>query len=298
VSGLPWPAPAKLNLFLHVTGRRADGYHELETLFQIIDLADEMAIEVRFDGRLERLGGAAGVAAEQDLVMRAAQLLRERAGNPRLGATLTLTKRIPLGAGLGGGSSDAATTLVALNELWGLHLSLETLAELGLALGADVPLFVRGQNALARGIGERLEPIKLPERAYAVLFPGTSVATAEVFQAPELTRNSPSITMPGLLLPGIDCAVLPGRNDLEPVVAARYPVVRAALEWLGARGAARMTGSGACVFAVFADRETAQAALADLPAGWTGFAAVGLGASPLIARLAIERAAGSSTRNR
>ena len=298
MSGLPWPAPAKLNLFLHVTGRRLDGYHELETLFQIIDLADELSIETRTDGRLERIGGAPGVAAEQDLVVKAASLLRERAGDPRLGATLTLAKRIPLGAGLGGGSSDAATTLVALNELWGLNLTVDELAELGLALGADVPVFVRGQNAVARGIGEQLEPVTLPERAYAVVFPGAPVATADAFQAPELTRNSASITIPGFPLPGIGGAVLPGRNDLEPVVAARYPAVRAALGWLGARGATRMTGSGACVYAAFRDRDAAQAALAGLPAGWTGFAAVGLGASPLIARLAIQRASGSPTRNR
>ena len=291
MSGLPWPAPAKLNLCLHVTGRRADGYHELETLFQIIDWADELAIEVRSDGRLERCGGPPGVPADQDLVVRAARLLRERAGSPARGATITLAKRIPLGGGLGGGSSDAATTLVALNELWGLRLDLETLAALGLELGADVPVFIRGHNAIARGIGERLEPLALPERAYAVVFPGTPVATAEAFQAPELTRNSPSITIPGFVLPGVAGAALPGRNDLEPVVAARYPAVRAALEWLGARGPARMTGSGACVFAVFADRAAARAALADLPAGWTGFAAVGLESSPLIARLAIERAA-------
>ena len=291
MSGLSWPAPAKLNLFLHVTGRRADGYHELETLFQIIDWADELSVAVRADGVIERSGGPAGVTPEQDLVVRAARLLRERAGHPGLGATLALVKRIPLGAGLGGGSSDAATALVALNQLWGLGLGVESLAALAVELGADVPLFVRGQNALARGVGESLEPVELPRRAYAVVFPGTPVATAEAFQAPELTRNSPAITIPGLPLPSVDGAALPGRNDLEPVVAARYPAVRAALDWLGKRAAARMTGSGACVFAVCADRAAAQAALTGLPQGWTGFAAVGLPCSPLVARLAMEREA-------
>jgi 4-diphosphocytidyl-2-C-methyl-D-erythritol kinase len=293
VSTAPWPAPAKLNLFLHVTGRRADGYHELETLFQIVDWTDEVSIEPREDGRIERLGGAPGVPANEDLVVRAARLLRERAGRPELGATLAVTKRIPLGAGLGGGSSDAATTLVALNTLWGLGLSTGALAALGLALGADVPVFVRGRNAIARGVGEDLEPVELPERAFAIIFPGIPVATREAFQAPELTRNSPPITISGFPLSGAAGAPLPGRNDLEPVVAARHPAVRRALDWLGARGAARMTGSGACVFAAFDDRACAAAALVDLPADWIGFAAVGLPASPLLARVAAERGTGS-----
>jgi 4-diphosphocytidyl-2-C-methyl-D-erythritol kinase len=214
--------------------------------------------------------------------------LRQEAGRADLGATLRVQKRIPLGAGLGGGSSDAATTLVALNTLWGLGLSTETLARIGLTLGADVPVFVRGSNAIARGVGEVLEPVELPPRAYAIVFPGVPVATREAFQTPELTRNSPPITIPGFPLPGVSGAMLPGRNDLEPVVAARVPAVRAALDWLGARAPARMTGSGACVFAPFGDRRAAEAALADLPAAWTGFAVVGLGRSPLQARVAAE----------
>ncbi len=286
-----WPAPAKLNLFLHVTGRRTDGYHELETLFQLIDLADELRIRVRRDGVIERSGGPAGVPAEEDLVVRAARLLRARAGDPELGAEIDLVKRIPVGGGLGGGSSDAATALVALNELWGLGFDLERLAALGLELGADVPVFVRGENAVARGVGERLEPVALPPRAFAIVFPGAPVSTAEAFQAPELTRNSQAITIPGSPLPSGPGAELPGRNDLEPVVAARHPAVRAALGWLGARGAARMTGSGASVFAAYADRAAAQAALDGLPAGWTGFVAEGLHRSPLAARLAAERGA-------
>jgi 4-diphosphocytidyl-2-C-methyl-D-erythritol kinase len=292
VSPDPWPAPAKLNLFLHVTGRRADGYHELETLFQLIDRTDELRIRVRRDAVIERIGGAAGVPAEEDLVVRAARLLRARAGDPELGAEIDVVKRIPVGGGLGGGSSDAATVLVALNELWALGFDTERLAALGLELGADVPLFVGGMNAVGRGVGERLEPVALPAQVYAVVFPGLAVSTAEAFQAPELTRNSRPITIPGSVWPSAFVAGLPGRNDLEPVVAARHPAVRAALDWLGARGAARMTGSGASVFAAFADRPAAAAALAELPDGWTGFVAQGLERSPLIARLAAERGTG------
>ncbi len=291
MSDAAWPAPAKLNLFLHVTGRRPDGYHELETLFQIVDLADELRIGVRGDGTIARQGANPGVDASLDLAVRAARLLRERAGTPALGADLEIRKRIPLGAGLGGGSSDAATTLVALNALWGLGLAVGQLAELGRELGADVPVFVRGENAIGRGIGERLEPVELPPLAYAIVYPGTSVSTAEVFQAPELTRNSSTITMRGLPSPAVTSARLPGRNDLESVVRARYPAVRAALDWLGARATARLTGSGGSVFAAFADRPAAQAALRDLPAGWSGFAVEGLRRSPLGARLAAERGA-------
>lgn len=288
----PWPAPAKLNLFLHITARRADGYHELETLFQLIELADELRIGVRRDGVIARTGGPAGVPAEEDLVVRAARLLRARAGDPGLGAEIDVVKRIPVGGGLGGGSSDAATVLVALNELWGLHWPAAQLAVLGLELGADVPVFVCGENAVARGVGEQLEPTVLPGQAFAVIFPGVAVSTAEAFQAPELTRNSQAITIPGSPLPIAAGVPLPGRNDLEPVVVARHPAVRAALAWLGARGAARMTGSGASVFAGFADRRSAEAALDGLPAGWTGFVAEGLHRSPLAARLAAERSAG------
>jgi 4-diphosphocytidyl-2-C-methyl-D-erythritol kinase len=246
---------------------------------------------VRRDGVIERTGGAAGVPAEQDLVVRAARLLRARAGDPELGAEIDVVKRIPVGAGLGGGSSDAATVLVALNELWALGFDRERLAGLGLELGADVPFFVRGENAVGRGVGERLEPVLLPRRVFAVVFPGVPVSTAEAFQAPELTRNSSAITIPGSPLPGGPEAQLPGRNDLEPVVAARHPAVRAALAWLGGRGGARLTGSGASVFAAFADRRAAELALGGLPGSWTGFVAEGLDRSPLAARLAAEQGA-------
>jgi len=285
VTGEAWPAPAKLNLFLHVTGRRPDGYHTLQTAFQIVDLADILHFTPRADGEIRRLGGPAEVPAEDDLCVRAARSLQAAAGRP-LGADLRLEKRIPVQAGLGGGSSDAATTLVALNEIWGLRLPVEVLAELGLALGADVPLFVHGRSAWGEGIGERLTPLELPERHYAIVFPGVGIPTAEVFQAPELTRKTPETTIRGFLKAG-------GRNDCEPVVTGRSPEVRRALAWLGKRGSARMTGTGSCVFAAFADRGAAQAALDGLPAEWRGFVARGLDRSPLQERLAAERSRGS-----
>jgi 4-diphosphocytidyl-2-C-methyl-D-erythritol kinase len=283
-SPAPWPAPAKLNLFLHVTGRRADGYHELQTLFQLVDLADELRIGLRTDGRIVRTDGPAEVPPEDDLVVRAARLLRERAGRPELGAELAVTKRIPLGGGLGGGSSDAATTLVALDRLWGLGLGVAALAELGLRLGADVPVFVHGATALAEGVGERLTPVEVAPAWFAIVHPGLAVATGPVFQAPELTRNSVPVKLSGSFSPGWPAYELPGRNDLEPVVAARHAPVRAALDWLGQRGRARLTGSGACVFAAFADEPAARAALEGLPAGWRGFVAAGLARSPLLER--------------
>jgi 4-diphosphocytidyl-2-C-methyl-D-erythritol kinase len=283
-SSSTWLAPAKLNLFLHVTGRRADGYHELETVFQLIDLCDEIEITPTENGVISRLEGPAGVAEEADLVVRAAHLLRQVAGQPQAGASLRVRKRIPMGAGLGGGSSDAATTLVALNDLWRVGLPVTELARLGAQLGADVPVFVCGNNALARGIGDQLEPVVLPPRWFAVIYPGIGVPTAAVFQAPELTRNSPSLTIPGLPLLDVSSAFLPGRNDLEPVVIARYAAVRDALSWLGCRGKARMTGSGACVFAVFDDRDSASAALVGLPIGWQGFVVQGLACSPLLSQ--------------
>ncbi|MBS1199572.1 MAG: 4-diphosphocytidyl-2C-methyl-D-erythritol kinase [Proteobacteria bacterium] len=272
-----WPAPAKLNLFLHVTGRRPDGYHELQTVFQLLDLCDTLAFEPRPDGVIARVAGPGGLEPERDLVVRAARLLQSRTGTS-LGANLWLDKHIPMGGGLGGGSSDAATVLVALNALWGTGLDVAALAALGLELGADVPVFVRGRSAWAEGVGEVLEPVDLPARWFAVVCPAVGVSTAEVFQAPELTRNSPKITIRGFLQAG-------GRNDCEPVVTARQPEVRAAIEWLRGRGAARLTGTGACVFAGFSTREEAAAALVGLPRRWAGFVARGLAVSPLVQRL-------------
>jgi 4-diphosphocytidyl-2-C-methyl-D-erythritol kinase len=279
----PWPAPAKLNLFLHVVGRRPDGYHELQTVFQLIDLCDFLSFRPTADGSVTRPAGPAGIAEEEDLVVRAARLLQAETACPR-GVEIRVDKRIPTGGGLGGGSSDAATTLVALNQLWGTGLSREALAELGLRLGADVPVFVGGKSGWAEGVGERLAPVDLPGRWFAVVRPDCAVGTAEVFQAPELTRNSPPTTITGFLSSG-------GRNDCEPVVRRRYPEVGAALDWLGDRGEARLTGTGSCVFAPAADEAAARRMLDGLPERWQGFVARGLNESPLLER---EREAGGS----
>lgn len=286
MSGEAWPAPAKLNLFLHVTGRRPDGYHELQTVFQLIDLADSLYFTPRTDGEVRRVGGPVEVPADADLCVRAARALQAACGIERRGVDIRLEKRIPIQGGLGGGSSDAATTLVALNEIWGLRLAPSLLADLGLGLGADVPVFVLGQTAWGEGIGERLTPLELPEKHFAVVFPGVGIPTADVFQAPELTRKTPETTIRGFLKAG-------GRNDCEPVVTGRSPEVRRALAWLAARGEARMTGTGSCVFAAFADRDAAAAALEGLPPEWRGFVARGLDRSPLQERLAAERSRGS-----
>jgi len=278
-----WPAPAKLNLFLQVTGRRSDGYHELQTVFQIIDLCDLLDFELVADERIERVAGNPAVAPEDDLVVRAAKLLQRR-GDVRQGARIALQKRIPLQGGLGGGSSDAATTLVALNELWNVGLDVDELAALGLELGADVPVFVRGSSAWAEGIGEALVSIELPPAWFVVIRPPVAVSTAEVFQAPELTRNSPKITIRGFLQAG-------GRNDCEAVVSLRYPAVRQALDWLGQFGKARLTGTGSCVFAAFIGQDEALRVLGNLPGGWDGFVVRGLAVSPLLGRLEAERLA-------
>ena len=280
-----WPAPAKLNLFLHVVGRRADGYHEIQTVFQLVDLADRLFIAPRRDAEIRRLDGPAGIPPEEDLCVRAARRLQE-ASHVGRGADIRLDKHVPIQGGLGGGSSDAATTLVALNEIWGLRMAPSILVELGLGLGADIPFFIHGQTAWGEGVGERLTPLELPPKHYAIVFPGVGISTAEIFQAPELTRKTPETTIRGFLKAG-------GRNDCEPVVAGRSPEVRRALDWLGRRGSARMTGTGSCVFAAFDDRGSAQAALADLPKGWRGFVARGLDRSPLQERLAAEQSRGS-----
>lgn len=276
-----WPAPAKLNLFLHLTGRRPDGYHSLQTVFQLLDFCDELFIEPTGDGDIRRPEGAIDVAPEDDLVVRAARLL-QRASGGRAGAEIRVRKRIPAGGGLGGGSSDAATVLVALNRLWGLDWPAGKLAGLGLQLGADVPVFVHGRSAWAEGVGERLVPVGLPPAWYAVVCPDCAVSTAAVFSDPELTRDTPETTINGFLSGG-------GRNDCEPVVRRRYPAVAAALDWLSGRsgdGGASLTGTGGCVFARFETAAAAEDALRGLPPGWTGFAARGLAESPLRGRLA------------
>jgi len=269
-----WPAPAKLNLFLHITGRRPDGYHNLQTVFQLIDLCDTIDIEVRQDGRIERGSGAEGVPADADLTVRAARALQAAASITR-GATLSVTKRIPMGGGLGGGSSDAATVLLALNRMWDCGLSVAELAAIGVKLGADVPVFVHGASAWAEGVGEELTPVDLPQRWYVVVHPRVHVPTAGLFQAPELTRNTPLITMRAFREAG-------GRNDFEPVVKARFPEVARALEWLDSQGTpARLTGTGSCIFAVCADQDEARLIAGRVPSGWRGFAARGLATSPV-----------------
>ena len=277
-----WPAPAKLNLFLHILGKRADGYHELQTCFQFVDLCDELRIEVRADGEIRRVAGDYAVSEEADLCIRAARALKSSSACS-LGADIGVLKRIPMGGGLGGGSSDAATCLVALNHLWKLQWPVARLAALGLTLGADVPVFVRGRAAWAEGVGERLTPLYPPvapaETNYLILKPNVSVSTAEVFQDPELTRNSPPITIHGFLASG-------GRNDCLGVVRRRYPEVARALDWLSAFGSARLTGTGACVFLDCGTMQRGVEIAREAPAQIDAFLARGLNDSPLLERLA------------
>ena len=276
-----YPAPAKLNLFLHVTGRRPDGYHLLQTVFRFIDYGDTLHFTLRTDGQIVLTQALPGVPVEQDLCYRAARLLQATAGTSQ-GVEITLEKRLPVGGGLGGGSSDAATTLIVLNRLWGTGLSRAALMALGLQLGADVPVFIFGDNAWAEGVGEALTPIALEPAWYVVLVPPVSVPTARVFGAPELTRNTLPVTIAAFSA-GQNPAKNPNkfRNDLEPVVIARYPSVARHLEWLKQHGAARMTGSGACVFCAFATQQQAREVLAMRPAWIEGFVARGLDRHPL-----------------
>ena len=273
-----WRAPAKLNLFLHILGRRSDGYHELQTCFQFVDLCDEIALEVRADGQIRRAVDIPDLPEDADLCVRAARALKDAAG-VGLGADIHLLKRIPIGGGLGGGSSDAATCLVALNHLWGINFPPEKLAALGLKLGADVPVFVHGRAAWAEGVGERLTALYPPEAPlepnYLILKPKVFVSTAAVFQDPELTRNSPPITIHGFLASG-------GRNDCLGVVRRRYPEVAHALDWLSLFGAARLTGTGACVFLACETLKRGQEILSKLPPEFEGFLARGLNDSPLL----------------
>ncbi len=272
-----WPAPAKINLFLHVTGRRDDGYHTLQTVFQFLEYCDALKFDQRADAEVRRPTGPQGVAAASDLTVRAARLLQQVAG-VRRGVDIHINKSIPMGGGLGGGSSNAATTLVALNHLWGLGLGKPELMALGLRLGADVPVFIHGAAVWAEGVGEQFSPIILPEPWYLIVVPPCQVATAEVFNAPELTRNCPAITIHDFLSGR-------GENVLEPVVRRRYPEVAAALDWLAGFGPARMSGSGACVFAMFDDRDAAEQVRRQLPADWSGFVARGRNRSPLHAMI-------------
>lgn len=270
-----WPAPAKINLFLHVVGRRADGYHLLQTVFRFLDYGDALRFAPRDDDRILPAAPLPGVAPETDLTVRAARLLREATGCGG-GVTIALEKRIPMGGGLGGGSSDAATTLVALNALWGCGLGSAELQALGLRLGADVPIFVHGRSAFAEGVGERFSDVAPPPAWYLVTMPDASVPTPEIFRSPDLRRDTPAIAPAGWR-PGF------GGNDLEPVACRLYPEVARHLAWLRGRAPARMSGSGACCFAEFAAEADARNACAALPAGMRGFVARGIDIHPIAA---------------
>lgn len=271
-----WPAPAKLNLMLRITGRRDNGYHELQTVFQFIDRCDRLWFDVRADGQVRRVNEVVGVAEADDLTVRAARAL-QRATGCELGAEIRCEKNLPMGGGLGGGSSDAATTLVALNQLWNTRLDEDALSAIALPLGADVPVFVRGRAAWAEGVGEQLTPVALPESWFLVLIPPCHVSTGAVFAHPQLTRNSNPIKLTDFLRGDIT-------NDCLSVVRSEYPPVETALHWLKHWGGGRLTGTGACVFAVFDDRELALNAYQQLPADWQGFVAQGLNDSPLLAK--------------
>jgi 4-diphosphocytidyl-2-C-methyl-D-erythritol kinase len=278
-SPVVWPAPAKLNLMLHITGRRADGYHELETVFQFLDLCDELQFDITSNGSVNRVQGPSSIAAENDLVVRSARKLQRISGTSQ-GVAIRINKRIPVGAGLGGGSSDAATTLHALNRLWGLDLEQDQLAEIGLSLGADVPVFVRGFAAFAQGIGEQLQPVAIAENWYLVITPDVHVSTAEIFADPDLTRDCPAIKICDLSTTGWD-------NVCVPVVIKRYPEVAKALKLLNTFVEAGMSGTGASVFAQFASRQDAEQTLAQLKLArdwghsWQAFICQGRNESPL-----------------
>ena len=277
-SSRSWPAPAKLNLFLHVIGRRPDGYHLLQTVFQFLDFADELDFHIRQDSRINLSSNYHHIEPDQDLIVRAARRLQEFSGSKR-GVDITIRKQLPFGGGLGGGSSNAATTLVALNLLWGLGLEETQLATIGLQLGADVPVFVHGQAAWAEGVGEKLTPIELPEPWFLVANPGITVATAKIFNAPDLTRTTPAITIRDFLS---GAAV---HNDCETVVRKTHPEIANLLNWMEETAPARLTGTGACGFSAYATREQATATLALIPDPWWGFVAPGRNRSPLLDKL-------------
>ncbi len=273
MTAICWPAPAKLNLFLHINGRRPDGYHELQTLFVILDRGDELQISVDSSDQITLEPEVPGVPLEQNLIYRAALLLKRHSMRP-LGAHIRLNKRLPMGGGLGGGSSDAATTLVALNQMWQLGLGEDDLAYMGRSLGADVPVFVRGRTAFAEGVGEQLTPVEIPEKWYLVVHPQVHVSTALIFQDPTLKRDTPKQSWAELRAGS-------WKNDCEALVKKAYPEVAKALGWLLEYAPSRMTGTGACLFAEFEDEESARNVLANMPNWLQGFVGRGVTLSPL-----------------
>ena len=272
-----WPSPAKLNLFLHINGRYENGYHQLQSLFQILDFGDELAFELNINGAISLANPIEGVPDEDNLIIKAAKLLQQHidvSNSQKLGCTIYLKKRLPMGGGIGGGSSNAATTLLVLNKLWDCQLDEQTLAKLGLALGADVPIFIHGQTAFAEGVGEKLTPTTLPDTYYLVVFPECHVSTAEIFNHPDLPRNTPKIDFSQYEFPDT-------KNDCQKLVCQRHDDVANTLRWLLEYAPSRMTGTGACVFAMFEHRQEALKVQALLPKGTTSFVANGVNTSPL-----------------
>ena len=267
-----WPAPGKLNLFLHITGRREDGYHLLQTFFQFFDFGDSLYFDINNSGNLNRITAIDGVPQKQDLIIRAAKMLQQESGSNK-GADIKITKRLPMGGGIGGGSSDAATTLVALNKLWNINMSLEELAKIGIKLGADVPIFIHGHAAWAEGIGEKISYLDTSEPYYLIIKPDCSVPTAQIFSHPGLTRDSQKLKITAFRR-GLG-------NDCEEVVRSLYPQVTEALDWLSAFQKAELTGTGACIFAAFETEEQAKEVASKAPAKWDTIVARGLNSSPL-----------------
>ena len=278
---LGWPAPAKLNLFLHITGQRQDGYHLLQTVFQFIQLIDVIDFTILESGLVRRSSTSLKIDERDDLVIKAAQKIKKRSGS-KLGVDISVKKNIPIGGGLGGGSSDAATTLVALNELWQTGLSIDELSEIGLSLGADIPFFINGNAAWAEGVGDKLTPINLDECFYLVIYPNCGISTKAVFEASDLTRNTPRITIR-------DFHDGNGKNDCESHVRNHYRDVTEALDWLGGYASSKLTGTGACLFAQFSDENEANEVKYKLPTKWQGYVVKGINKSPLLGRLIHEK---------
>lgn len=281
MNSLVLPSPAKLNLFLHILGRRPDGYHELQTLFQFLNYGDTLTLTARTDGRIVLEQPLPGVPDEENLIVRAARQLAATAGHTTPGVSIAVDKQLPMGGGLGGGSSNAATTLVGLNRLWGLNRSLDELAELGVSLGADVPVFVRGHAAWGEGVGERLTDANPPEDWFLVIKPPCDISTKEIFSEQGLTRDTPGIK----IAPAFEGDASRYRNDCEDVVRRLYPEVHQSLEWLAQFGPARLTGTGACIFGRFPTESAARIIWESKPSGITGFVAQGVNISPLHKKL-------------